>query len=187
MYTNNLDYKEIQSLLSENEILRAENKMLRHLAFEDGLTAIPNRRAFDRKLVEEFARCDRTQGSVVLLLIDIDHFKRYNDEYGHQAGDILLRKLAFFWSQTPVRLPDMLARYGGEEFAIVLPDSSVEGAQRIAKEVQIVAREQGVTVSIGIAELYPCPSSRPEDLIAAADSALYSAKQQGRDRVVIAQ
>jgi PleD family two-component response regulator len=139
------------------------------LAHNDALTGIPNRRAWDLDLVREMARARRGGVSLHVALLDVDHFKRFNDSHGHQAGDLLLKSAAAAW-KAQLRDGDMLARYGGEEFAAGILD-------RVRQATPL-----GETVSIGVVTWDGQQS--PEQLIRAADDALYQAKHEGRDRVV---
>ncbi|ERT07602.1 diguanylate cyclase domain protein [Lyngbya aestuarii BL J] len=164
-------------------------QQLEQLAILDGLTKIANRRYFDQYLDQEWKRAQREQHSLSLLLLDVDHFKLYNDTYGHQAGDECLQKVAKAIQETLKRSSDLVARYGGEEFVILLPNTAAKGAIQIAQDVhdsiQQLAIEhsrssvnQFVTVSIGISTIIPQPFSRFEVLVSRADKALYKAKQQ---------
>ena len=152
----------------------------------DGLTGLRNRRAFDEKLQEEHQRNARSQQPVSLLLLDIDHFKPYNDHFGHQAGDDALGEVARILQHT-VRAYDMAARYGGEEFAVILPNTDKAGALDIAERLRRAVErtewlKRQITISIGVATLN-YGQSVPA-LIEEADRALYSAKELGRNRVV---
>jgi diguanylate cyclase (GGDEF)-like protein/PAS domain S-box-containing protein len=152
------------------------------IARTDPLTGAHNRRALDERLVEEQARARRSGDELCLAMIDLDHFKRYNDAHGHQQGDRLLKEAVSAWLGE-VRVTDTVARYGGEEFAIVLPACALADAQPLADRVrQAVPSAQ--TCSIGLAQWDGEESV--EDLIARADAALYRAKQQGRNRVTVA-
>jgi diguanylate cyclase (GGDEF)-like protein len=188
--------KEVQERQRAQEQLLLANQELHRLANVDGLTQVSNRRSFDQKLTTEWRRLQRAQKPLSLILFDVDFFKRYNDEYGHQAGDDCLVRLAQAVAQVVNRSADMVARYGGEEFAIVLPETTVAGAVTIATNIQQTVTalaiihhrsEVGsyVTVSMGIASQVPTPDSEPKDLVAQADEALYQAKQQGRDRYCV--
>ena len=150
------------------------------LAHNDALTGIPNRRAWDLDLVREMARARRGGVSLQVALLDVDHFKRFNDSHGHQAGDLLLKSAAAAW-KAQLRDGDMLARYGGEEFAALLPGCSLGDAIGILDRVRQVT-PLGETVSIGV--VHWDGQQSPEQLIQAADDALYQAKHEGRDRVV---
>jgi len=156
----------------------------------DTLTGLPNRRHFDQRLEEEIKRSARTQQPLSLLLLDLDHFKKINDTYGHAAGDKVLTAFAQRIGNV-IRGNDIPARYGGEEFAIILPETdhkqALDIAQRVHKEIsetQFVAANQKIklTTSIGLAQLDK-NMQKPEDLTSAADSALYAAKQAGRNQV----
>jgi len=169
---------------------------IRQLADVDGLTNLTNRRGLDAFLTNEFNRAQRIGHPVSLLLIDVDLFKTYNDRYGHLAGDDALRALARALNRFGRRPTDLVARYGGEEFAIVLGDTDRKGALAMARRVhRAVVRlhlpfpegpDGRISVSVGAATIYPDRSSRPDGLIALADTALYTAKTEGRDRVVAA-
>jgi diguanylate cyclase (GGDEF)-like protein len=152
------------------------------LAHNDALTGIPNRRAWDLDLVREMARVRRSGAPLHVALLDVDHFKRFNDTNGHQAGDLLLKSAAAAW-KTQLREGDMLARYGGEEFTALLAGCSQADAVAILDRVR-AATPLGETVSIGVVQWDGQQS--PEQLIGSADSALYQAKHQGRNRVVVA-
>jgi diguanylate cyclase (GGDEF)-like protein len=173
---------------------KEREEVIRQLADVDGLTALTNRRGLDAFLRTEFNRAQRSRSPVSLLLIDVDYFKKYNDQFGHLAGDDALRTIARTLSRFGRRPTDLVARYGGEEFAIVLGNTDPKGALVIARRVHrsIAAlqlpfsngKDGYVSVSIGVATTYPKQSSVPDDLVSLADEALYSAKKDGRDRVV---
>ena len=150
------------------------------LAHNDALTGIPNRRAWDLDLAREMARAQRSGVSLHVALLDVDHFKRFNDTNGHQAGDLLLKTAAATW-KAQLRDGDMLARYGGEEFAALLTGCSTDEAVAILDRVR-AATPLGETVSIGVVRWDG--RQTPEMLIHDADSALYQAKHAGRNRVV---
>jgi len=172
--------------------LQSANANLEQLAHLDGLTRIPNRRKFDEHLTHEWRRAIRSHQPLSLILCDIDHFKQYNDTYGHQAGDACLQRIAQTLSQLVQRPTDLVSRYGGEEFAVVLPDTTAQGALHLAQKLRAHVRalslphrhaESGVvTLSLGIATMLPQAKQRPQALIEAADQALYQAKNAGRDR-----
>ncbi|MEN9232918.1 MAG: diguanylate cyclase, partial [Gloeomargarita sp. DG02_1_bins_92] len=175
--------------------LEAANSELQRLAAFDGLTQVPNRRRFDEYLAQEWQRLAREQSCLALILADIDFFKSYNDTYGHVAGDECLRQVAQAISRKVNRAGDLVARYGGEEFAVILPNTSLAAAMMVAERVrQEVAQlriphEKSavhgyVTLSLGVTSTLPQPQGSPAELIAAADQALYQAKQQGRNCVV---
>jgi diguanylate cyclase (GGDEF)-like protein len=163
------------------------------LATLDYATGLANRFNFDRKLAFEWQSAALQQNSVALMMVDIDHFKLYNDHYGHLAGDDCLRRIANILADASLRSSDLVARYGGEEFAVILPRVSVQGAITLAERVrQLVADAQIshmpytpgiVTVSIGVAALMPSTIGDETNLIQFADRALYSAKRAGRNRV----
>ncbi|MEQ9691774.1 MAG: diguanylate cyclase [Bauldia litoralis] len=170
------------------------NERLEALARTDALTGLLNRRAFDEALEHEFRRGARTAAPLSLLMIDVDHFKAFNDTYGHPAGDDCLRKLAQCLQQTIKRPADTAARYGGEELAAILPDTSPEGAVLLAEDFRNAVRELAiphsgsdkgiVTVSIGVSTLGRGSTiGAHDDLVHRADEALYAAKEAGRDRV----
>ncbi|MBV9419129.1 MAG: sensor domain-containing diguanylate cyclase [Alphaproteobacteria bacterium] len=177
--------------------LRAANKRLEELASTDALTGIANRRTLDACMVRELRRAARKRSAVSLLLIDADHFKMFNDLYGHQAGDACLRMMGEVLRAALHRPGDLAARYGGEEFAVFLPDTGALGAMQVAEAIraEIEARriehsgnEDGVvSVSIGVATLVPDIGGEPRELVQEADSALYRAKEQGRNRVCAAE
>ncbi|QNI34391.1 diguanylate cyclase [Alloacidobacterium dinghuense] len=177
---------------AEDELQRAF-RMVEALASVDGLTGIANRRRFDEVLQSEWRRAQRDRTPCSVLLMDLDHFKNYNDIYGHIPGDRCLRQMAEAATQVSRRPADLVARYGGEEFAVILPDTSCEGAIAIAEEVrsaveQLQVPHSGnphgiVTVSIGCATQVPPVDGDLSELLKAADSALYVAKSLGRNRV----
>lgn len=179
--------------------LEIANRDLQRLASIDGLTQLANRRRFDECLEQEQRRFTRSQLHtsdahsiwLSLILCDIDHFKLYNDSYGHQAGDRCLQQVAQAISSVVNRPMDLVARYGGEEFVVLLPETDVIGAAHIAERICTSVRAlaiphsgspQGqVTTSAGVATTNPYVESQMEKLIASADRALYQAKQKGRN------
>jgi two-component system chemotaxis family response regulator WspR len=173
------------------------NIELQKLAALDGLTGIANRRRFDEYMAVEWQRGQRERQPLSLLLCDVDFFKIYNDSFGHLSGDLCLKKSAAVLTEHLKRPADLAARYGGEEFAIVLPDTMLEGALKLAnscvQHLEKLAIESPqaapfgvVTMSIGVASVVPSPHSSIEQLIESADRALYAAKKAGRNRVVSA-
>lgn len=170
---------------------------LQELANHDGLTGIANRRAFDETLKLEWRRAMRDSQPLSLLMVDVDHFKHYNDRYGHLAGDECLKQVAGAMSDEMQRASDMVARYGGEEFAVILPNSTQEGATVVAEKLRKTVEKLGivfadselghVTVSIGIASVTPTPAGDSWQLISTADAALYRAKASGRNCAVALQ
>jgi diguanylate cyclase (GGDEF)-like protein len=176
--------------------LRIANAELEKLATIDGLTQIANRRTFDKVLAQEWNRLMRSQSFLSVILIDVDFFKRYNDTYGHQAGDECLKKIAEAIASVVKRQGDLVARYGGEEFVVVLPATPGPGAVQVAEKIRQVVEEvslehrtstvrEVVSLSQGIVSMIPRPDATPDELIAAADEALYCAKSRGRDRYVV--
>ncbi|MEQ1643824.1 MAG: diguanylate cyclase [Pyrinomonadaceae bacterium] len=174
--------------------LAAANENLEALANSDGLTKIGNRRRFESFLVAEWHRAIRFKTEISLVMIDIDHFKLYNDTYGHQAGDETLQRAAEAFAAAIKRPTDLVARFGGEEFAIVLGGTDAEGALQIAEEAVANLRElriphsasqtsDSLTVSVGVATFFGNLESSEIDLIEAADRALYAAKHSGRNRI----
>lgn len=168
--------------------------VLERYSQSDGLTGLSNRRYFEQRLKEEWSRATRQQRPLSILFIDIDYFKRYNDHYGHLQGDDCLRRVADAIQQAVKRDIDVAARYGGEEFVIMLPDTDLPGAEQVARELQQAIRrlhiehegsnvEPFVTLSIGIASHTPRFPEKPEELLHAADTALYKAKEHGRNRI----
>jgi diguanylate cyclase (GGDEF)-like protein/PAS domain S-box-containing protein len=169
------------------------------LAIEDGLTGLANRRRFDEQLEEEWARAYRERTCLALLMIDIDHFKAYNDAYGHPAGDACLRVVTRIMAMEARRATDVTARYGGEEFAMLLPNTDAAGCARIGERIRRAILEAGiphafnlpsglVTASLGGAICQPASerSATSASLVEAADRALYAAKDGGRNRLVMA-
>jgi diguanylate cyclase (GGDEF)-like protein/PAS domain S-box-containing protein len=182
-----------QSILFKE--LEVANEELHRLASLDGLTQVANRRTFNEYLDREWRRTIRDRGTIALILADIDYFKRYNDTYGHQAGDRCLQKVAQTLDRAVKRPGDLVARYGGEEFAIVLPNTSCEGAMTVASNIRTsvrelqIAHEQSpmnwVSLSLGVVVCQPRLNSRSDRALAVADGALYEAKSQGRDRAIL--
>ncbi len=168
------------------------NAELVQVAATDALTGLANRRAFDEALLREWRRCDRTGTSLGLAMLDIDFFKRYNDAYGHVAGDGCLQKVAAAIAGCIKRPGDVVARYGGEEFVFVLPGSDAPGAIGMGEAICAAVRARGLahegsslgyaTVSIGVAAVVPTQGVDPQSLVTAADARLYEAKEAGRNR-----
>ncbi|KOX99705.1 diguanylate cyclase [Pseudomonas nunensis] len=174
--------------------LKLQSDLLRSMAMMDGLTGVANRRKFDEDISADWRLCFREQKPLSLILADVDFFKRYNDRYGHQAGDGCLKSVARALSETVGRPYDLVARYGGEEFACVLPKTDLSGAVEIAQRMQERVRALGiehsasdvdrvVTISLGVATLTPSGDLEYQALIEAADKQLYEAKSAGRGRV----
>nr|WP_315234433.1 diguanylate cyclase [uncultured Albidiferax sp.] len=184
---------DITELVQQRQALELANQRLALLSATDGLTGIANRRHFDEVLATEWLRCARQHETLALLLIDIDHFKLYNDHYGHLAGDACLRRVAELLAGCVRRAGELVARYGGEEFVLLLPSTDRDAARLVAQHcMEALALEQiphprsptagHVTLSIGIAYTVPQPERLPETLVDAADTALYRAKNSGRQQ-----
>ena len=167
----------ISELARQREALQAR---LGRMAHTDKLTGLPNRRAWDDEFERELARADRSGAPMCVVLLDLDHFKQFNDRHGHQAGDEHLRTAAKLWRQR-LRGTDLIARYGGEEFAIVLTATTISRAQEVVEGLRESVPD-AETVSGGIAQWDGRESGA--ELIARADRALYEAKRTGRDRSV---
>jgi diguanylate cyclase (GGDEF)-like protein len=188
--------RKYQKLQHTEEELRKANDVLLCLATTDALTGIANRRSFDESLEREWKRMLRENKSLSMIMCDIDYFKNYNDLYGHQAGDACLHDVAQALQRCVVRPGDFVARYGGEEFVVLLPGTPPEGALHIAEQIRSAVRKLSishagsevdsfVTVSLGVAQRAPSSETSANDLLLAADTALYKAKIQGRNRVVV--
>jgi two-component system, chemotaxis family, response regulator WspR len=184
-------YRELQAIKKQ---LEEQNKILEQLSSLDGLTGIANRRSFDTVIDREWRLAQRHQNPIALLLVDVDHFKLYNDHYGHQRGDECLRQIAASLRDGAQRPTDLAARYGGEEFAVLLPHTDGPGAAAVAEQLRQRVEALGlqhersataghVTISVGAAACQPQVNQGPELLIAAADESLYNAKKAGRNRV----
>jgi|GEM_PF-437003 len=183
----------IQQLM---QLKRSQDQLAR-AASTDSLTQVYNRREFERTLESEWRRCRRSKRPLSLLMIDIDHFKHYNDHYGHLTGDGCLRSVAQSLKDSCKRSQDMVCRYGGEEFALILPETPSAGAEQLASEIlhsvrtlalehQASPMAEIVTLSIGIATIIPTEQGNPHQLLKDADAALYQAKEAGRDRIQVA-
>lgn len=174
------------------ELAEAYQEAKAHAAI-DHTTGLANRRTFDRELVREWRRATREGAHLALLMIDVDHFKQYNDHYGHLAGDACLRTIAVVLAKAPLRAGDVVARYGGEEFVILLPRAGVRGAELMADTVRravidaLIPHASSlagvVTISAGVAALLPREGISETLLVQLADDALYRAKREGRNRV----
>lgn len=177
----------------EEELLTL-NRKLTVWSHQDGLTGAANRRMFDQTMDAEWLRAKRSKAPLSLVLFDIDHFKQYNDRYGHVKGDECLVQVANAISQLPMRATDLFARYGGEEFVLVLPQTPAAAALELAEKCRDVvcglqiphrgsATSGVVTISVGVSTLIPSEDCSYAVLIERADNMLYRAKQNGRDRV----
>ena len=183
-----------RSLVNVTQELDAANKELQRLSTTDGLTGIANRRMFDELVVREWRRCTRMKQPISLVMIDVDHFKKYNDAYGHQAGDECLKAVAAQVARASPRASDLAARYGGEEFVLVLGETTIDGAKWVANLIRQHVADlnmphaasplRRVTISCGAASIMPRDDLPLETLLKAADEALYKAKAQGRNTVV---
>ena len=165
---------DVTQLVRKEQELAAANAKLALLSTTDGVTGIGNRRRFDERLATEWMRCGRHQLPLAVILIDIDHFKLYNDHYGHLAGDECLRRVAQLLQGTIRRADEVAARYGGEEFVLLLPDVPLAHPRSPTAPY--------ITASMGIASLVPRPGTSSDTLVHAADAALYRAKYGGRNR-----
>jgi diguanylate cyclase (GGDEF)-like protein len=175
-----------EALDAANETLRRKNEELERLSVTDGLTGLYNRRRLMETLSDEARRSQRLKHTFAVLMVDVDHFKKYNDTFGHQAGDAVLTKVAGLLREA-TREVDFVARYGGEEFLILLPETGMAEALDIAERIRTrIAAEvfQGrhMTVSIGVSE-FPLHGENADQVVGAADEALYEAKREGRDKV----
>ncbi|MCS0630511.1 diguanylate cyclase [Telluria mixta] len=182
-----------RTLHSTQEALELKNAALERLAHTDGLTGLHNRRHLDDRMAAEVGRAARERTNLSLIMMDVDFFKRYNDTYGHAAGDDCLRMVAGVLAATVNRPADLAARFGGEEFAILLPNTPREGALAIAEAIcrgveaigvaHAASDHATVTVSAGVATVVPAPGDDARALVEAADAALYAAKEAGRNTV----
>jgi diguanylate cyclase (GGDEF)-like protein len=173
--------------------VKRQSDALRALVLTDALTGVANRRAFDERLAGEWRRCGRNGLPVALILVDVDHFKLYNDYYGHQAGDNTLIQVAVAMQRAAGRSQDLVARYGGEEFAILLPQLDGRGASGVASRLMTELERMAIphaasptaphlTASMGLASMTPGEQTSPSDLVQVADVRLYQAKADGRNR-----
>jgi len=177
--------------------LEEANRKLATLSITDGLTGLANRRRFDEVLRTECARGARLKQALAVVMLDVDHFKKFNDHYGHQAGDACLIRVAHALAAGSQRAGDLVARYGGEEFSIVLPNTGDDEARGIGEALRGAIEALGivhpganagqVTVSVGIAVQPARLAGDPDALMRLADAALYRAKHAGRNRVVVSE
>ena len=189
----------VKRLLQQAQVykqLEAANQALQQLANMDSLTGVANRRCFDQYLNTQWLKLFNKESPLSLILCDIDFFKRYNDQYGHPAGDLCLQKVASVLKGAAQKKQDLVARYGGEEFAIIMPNTPASGAVHVAAAMQAGIRElqiphtesavsKYVTLSLGISTTIPSSDSSPQALIQTADKALYQAKSGGRNRIIL--
>lgn len=185
----------VKARVHNHLLLKQRADLLETLASLDPLTHLPNRRKFDRKLTEEWKRAERDGSAISILMIDIDYFKRYNDNYGHGDGDSCLYRVAQALAAESSRVGDFIARYGGEEFIVILPQTDIDGAMTVGErlrkrieELQIPHAYSSVgpyvSISLGCASVRPAVDKvQPIDLISAADNQLYKAKELGRNKV----
>jgi diguanylate cyclase (GGDEF)-like protein/PAS domain S-box-containing protein len=191
-----VNIRDIRERRAVEEQLSRANAELMALSMTDGLTGLANRRRFDQRLAIEIGRAAAERHDLALLLIDIDHFKFYNDGYGHPAGDYALQTVARCLDGVIHRPDDLVARYGGEEFVSILPDTHAAGASHVAERIRAAIHDAAithagsptgfVTVSIGIAAARPGDAAALDRLVLDADAALYCAKRGGRDQVIVA-
>jgi len=184
-----------RQLRAAGESLERHNTSLQSLADSDGLTGLANRRLFEASLAREYERARRSGNTFSVILVDVDHFKKFNDRYGHVAGDDCLRRVAAAVGAGPSRPPDLAARYGGEEFAVILPDTDLAGATAVAEKIRlgVIALDiehadsayRHVSASLGVYSGRPIEAARNDPMawIEAADLQLYEAKSAGRNRV----
>lgn len=174
--------------------LESANRQLELMSITDSLTNVRNRRFFDQIMAREMSRAQRERESIAVVMVDVDYFKKVNDTHGHQAGDDILRIVAQTIRQTVHRNTDLLARYGGEEFILILPNTEVDGARHVAEcirktianlKLDRIAEGLVVTVSLGVHAAVPNKDDKADDWVRYADEALYYAKANGRDQVVV--
>lgn len=188
----------VQTIMEHGDVLDTQWHQKLHeailLATYDSLTQIANRRRFDDYLEQQWKQMARERSPLAILLCDIDHFKEYNDTYGHLAGDDCLKQVAQTLSRSLKRPSDLVARYGGEEFAVILPQTNLEGALKVAELMQMAIQQlqvphtqspvtSHITLSIGVASTTPLPQNPATTLLDMADNALYLAKQRGRNQI----
>jgi diguanylate cyclase (GGDEF)-like protein len=186
-----------RALVGVTQELNMANKELQRLSTTDGLTGIANRRFFDQLSLREWQRCERMKKPMSLIMVDVDHFKKYNDTYGHQGGDECLKAVAAQVARAAPRASDLAARYGGEEFVLVLGETTMDGAKWVANNIRQHVADLNmphsasnighISVSCGVASLLPLEGMSFEILLKIADEALYKAKEQGRNTVVCAE
>ncbi|MGO8673480.1 MAG: diguanylate cyclase [Capsulimonadaceae bacterium] len=175
-----------EKLIAEKAALAEANLRLEALATIDGLTGIQNHRAFQEQLEHDWHAAVREGRPLSLILIDVDHFKQFNDAYGHPEGDTVLKRVAMILDEQ-AREGDCIARYGGEEFVVILPETRLNEAAEIAERIRVAVEHYGwmdrrITASLGVAVSYP-PELSPQELIESADRAMYQAKAAGRNCV----
>lgn len=194
-FANALGFIAANSIQRGQRTQYAQSLLLKELLSTDSLTGIGNRRRFDDALDREWRRCSRSQKPLSLLMIDVDHFKAYNDHCGHQQGDECLRQVAQLLVQNVGRPGDLVARYGGEEFVCLLPEIGEAGARAVAAKFVVALANAGIphpalpnegrlTISVGAATAAEPATQSPGALVALADKLLYAAKRAGRDQVM---
>ena len=198
LYTKNQELSHEQALdwVQEKEELEASIVTLQELSMHDAMTKLPNRRHFDHSYAREWRRSRRQKAPISILMIDIDHFKQYNDEYGHLQGDECLRQVSDVFGMYARRGGDLSARYGGEEFVILLPETPIDHARNLADQIRqaivdlqiphVLSKYRVVTVTIGVAAATPEDKQKAKTVIQRADTALYQGKHEGRNCVVLA-
>jgi diguanylate cyclase (GGDEF)-like protein len=173
--------------------LKRQTELLASYAFKDGLTGVANRRAFNERLHQEWGRCIRGERELSAILLDVDHFKLYNDHYGHAHGDECLRAVARALAGQMRRAGDFVARYGGEEFVVLAPETSLEHALQLAERLRVAVQDSRiehaksitaahVSISLGVASTIPRRGSDALPLIELADKMLYQSKSSGRNQ-----
>jgi len=187
----------LKARLRNHLALKHKSNLLVQLACTDELTRVANRRHFDYVIERELSRAQRNQTDLSVIMIDVDHFKLFNDHYGHPEGDRCLKQVSRALSSVLHRPADLLARYGGEEFIVLLPETDADGAADIAEKLRQAVfslsiphqnsdSDDRVTISLGVATCRPKESQTVEDLLESADKALYQAKTHGRNRFTAA-
>jgi diguanylate cyclase (GGDEF)-like protein len=196
LYRSRNEEKQLESLvLKRTAELNEQRKLFEYMSLTDPLTGLPNRRNLDMRLDIEWRIALREKQQISFLMVDIDHFKNYNDQYGHQQGDEVLRTIAKTIKRTPKRPGDFVARWGGEEFAVLLSNTNSAGALKIAEAIRANVEKMNVplsngivvklTVSVGVNSLVPEQNNSLETFVSAADKELYKAKEAGRNRVCV--
>ncbi|BEP29871.1 GGDEF domain-containing protein [Helicovermis profundi] len=188
-----ISYKRKATLIDYQEILLKNNKVLEHLSEFDGLTQIPNRRNFNKTFDLEWAHSIRESSPLSLIMIDVDDFKLYNDTYGHLAGDDCLKNLSSIFTKTLNREIDQVFRYGGEEFMVILPNTDLKGALKVADKIKNnISNENithsksiytNITASIGLSSIIASPNDDKYALIENADKAMYNSKKNGKNQI----
>ncbi|HXR01560.1 MAG TPA: sensor domain-containing diguanylate cyclase [Pseudomonas sp.] len=184
---------QLRARIAMEQEMRRVHQTVRDMALTDSLTGLGNRRKLDEALAQEISRAQRRGSALSVIMLDVDYFKRFNDRYGHGAGDDCLSQVAGAIRQTLKRPTDLAVRYGGEEFTVLLPDTEAAGACQVAEDLLIAIRSLAlphvdhpsgiVTASAGVATRHPASqTSTPDSMLKAADACLYAAKKQGRDR-----